>query len=127
MVQKEVIVSFSVIEFDEKGVLQDLPTPYPGGNLFSLASGGAIYVRDSQELVTEDQLNGGEFAELTDADWAEIEPLLRQNEIEFGIPLEKLLEVDGIQRPFSEVYRKIQPQKVKALQAEEAWVAHAPN
>ena len=92
-----------------------------------MASGGAIYVRDSQELVTEDQLNGGEFAELTDADWAEIEPLLRQNEIEFGIPLEKLLEVDGIQRPFSEVYRKIQPQKVKALQAEEAWVAHAPN
>ena len=62
-----------------------------------------------------------------DADWNEIEPLLRQNEIEFGIPLEKLLEIDGIQRPFNEIYRKIQPQKVKALQAEEAWVAHAKN
>jgi len=115
------------IEFDDKGNLQNLPTPYPGGNLFSLASGGAIYVRDPQELVTDDQLNGGEFSPIMDADWNEIEPLLRQNEIEFGIPLEKLLEIDGIQRPFNEIYRKIQPQKVKALQAEEAWVAHAKN
>ena len=38
-----------------------------------------------------------------------------------------ILEIDGIQRPFNEVYRKIQPQKIKALQAEEAWVAHAKN
>ena len=38
-----------------------------------------------------------------------------------------VLEIDGIQRPFNEVYRKIQPQKIKALQAEEVWVAHAKN
>ena len=115
------------VEFDEKGNLRNLPTPYPGGNLFSLASGGAIYVRDPRELVTDDQLNGGEFSPISDADWNEMEPLLRQNEIEFGIPVEKLLEVDGIQRPFDEVYRKIQPQKLKALQAEEMRVAHAEN
>ena len=115
------------IEFDDKGNLRDLPTPYPGGNLFSLASGGAIYVRDPRELVTDDQLNGGEFSSFTDADWNVIEPLLRENESEFGISVDKLLEVDGIQRPFDEVYRKIQPGKIKALQAEEMWVAHAEN
>ena len=31
------------IEFDEHGKMRDLPEPYPGSNLFSLASGGAIY------------------------------------------------------------------------------------
>ncbi|HEY7215657.1 MAG TPA: glutamate synthase, partial [Thermoanaerobaculia bacterium] len=34
------------VAFDEDGEIRDLPTPYPGGNLFSLASGGAIYARD---------------------------------------------------------------------------------
>ena len=32
--------------FDADGNAFDLAEPYPGGNLFSLASGGAIYVRD---------------------------------------------------------------------------------
>ena len=56
-----------------------------------------------------------------------VEPLLKQNEREFGISVEQLLEVDGQPRRPGEVYRRIQPVKVKALQAEEAWVAHAKN
>ena len=32
------------IEFDEDANIIDQPTPYPGSNLFSLASGGAIYL-----------------------------------------------------------------------------------
>jgi glutamate synthase domain-containing protein 3 len=31
------------ITFDEAGRMIDMETPYPGGNLFSLASGGAVY------------------------------------------------------------------------------------
>ena len=115
------------IEWDDNGELRELPTPYPGGNLFSLASGGAIYVRDPHQRVSTDQLNGGDFAPFTSADWAVVEPLLKQNEREFGIPVTCLLEVDGQPRRPGEVYRRIQPAKVKALQAEEMWVAHAKN
>jgi len=114
-------------EWDDNGELRELPTPYPGGNLFSLASGGAIYVRDPHQRVSTDQLNGGDFAPFTSADWAVVEPLLKQNEREFGIPVTRLLEVDGQPRRPGEVYRRIQPAKIKALQAEEMWVAHAKN
>src|SRR3972149_5813442 len=34
------------MEFDEYGKIREQATPFPGSNLFSLASGGAIYVRD---------------------------------------------------------------------------------
>ncbi len=115
------------LEWDDNGELRELPTPYPGGNLFSLASGGAIYVRDPHQRVSTDQLNGGDFAPFTSADWAVVEPLLKQNEREFGIPVTRLLEVDGQPRRPGEVYRRIQPAKVKALQAEEMWIAHAKN
>jgi glutamate synthase domain-containing protein 3 len=110
------------IRFDEDGRIVELDTPYPGGNLFSLASGGAIYVRDPRELLTTDQLNGGEFAALAEEDWALIEPYLRENERLFDIPVDELLRVDGALRSPSEVYRKIRPGSVRALQAEEAWV-----
>ena len=115
------------LEWDDDGELRELPTPYPGGNLFSLASGGAIYVRDPHQRVTADQLNGGDFAPFTSADWAVVEPLLRQNEREFGLPVARLLEVNGQPRRPGEVYRRIQPAATKALQAEEVWVAHAQN
>lgn len=110
------------IHFDESGRLAELDTPYPGGNLFSLASGGAIYVRDPRRLVSGDQLNGGEFDDLGDEDWALIEPYLRENERLFGISIAALLSVDGISLPPRQVYRKIRPGTVRALQAEEAWV-----
>jgi hypothetical protein len=47
---------------DENGHIQPLSEPYPGSNLFSLASGGAIYVRDPQRYCVEQQLNGGDAA-----------------------------------------------------------------
>jgi glutamate synthase domain-containing protein 3 len=34
------------IAVQDDGEIVELETPYPGGNLFSLASGGAIYIRD---------------------------------------------------------------------------------
>lgn len=110
------------IRFDEAGRLVDLPTPYPGGNLFSLASGGAIYLRDPRNFVGEDQLNGGAFVPFTGPDWELIRPHLEENEQTFGIPVARLLEIDGAAREPSQVYRKIRPGAVHALQAEEAWV-----
>jgi glutamate synthase domain-containing protein 1/glutamate synthase domain-containing protein 3 len=101
------------VTFDEKGNLAELDTPYPGGNLFSLASGGAIYLRDPHGKVDDEQLNGGQFADLTDADWKLIEPYLRRNEELFGIKLADLLRVDGKFQSPSCVYRKVQ---VKSLQ-----------
>ena len=95
------------VSLDEHGRLQELESPYPGGNLFSLASGGAIYLRDPRRLVGEDQLNGGAFVDLSPADWALIEPYLRENERLFGIHLQDLLEVDGRPRSPESVYRKV--------------------
>ncbi len=98
------------IDFDENGQVIDLDMPYPGSNLFSLASGGAIYLRDPDKKVVDDHLNGGEFANLSDADWELIRPYLEENEKLFGIRIEKdLLTIDGEQRSFGDVYRKVKP------------------
>ncbi len=110
------------IHFDEDGTICEQDTPYPGGNLFSLASGGAIYLRDPGHQVTDDQLNGGEFAPLTDQDWDLIRPTLEENESLFGIPLSRLLTVAGSRLSPAQVYRKIRPAGHKALLPEEAWV-----
>jgi glutamate synthase domain-containing protein 1/glutamate synthase domain-containing protein 3 len=110
------------LSITDDGRILDLDTPYPGSNLFSLASGGAIYARDPHRCLTGDQLNGGKFVEMTADDWTLIKPYLKENARLFNIPLERLLSVDG--RPWSPeaVYRKIMPRAVRALQAEEAWV-----
>jgi glutamate synthase domain-containing protein 1/glutamate synthase domain-containing protein 3 len=110
------------ITFDEDGSILELDTPYPGGNLFSLASGGAIYVRDPHQKITADQLNGGVFAPFGVQDWNQILPYLEENERLFGISISTLLEIDGQVCPPEQVYRNIQPKAVRALQAEEAWV-----
>jgi glutamate synthase domain-containing protein 1/glutamate synthase domain-containing protein 3 len=110
------------IALGDDGELADLDTPYPGGNLFSLASGGAIFVRDPHQHVTPDQLNGGTFAAFTDRDWALIEPYLAENARQFGISIDALLTVDGMRRDPADVYRTIMPSSMRALQAEEAWV-----
>jgi hypothetical protein len=89
---------------NETGEVKDLETPYAGGNLFSLASGGAIYLRDPLECVDEGQLNGGEFLSLTEKDWKAVLPYLEENERLFGISVEKDL-LRG--RKPEEVYRKI--------------------
>ncbi len=106
--------------FDAQGGQTELSTPYPGSNLFSLASGGAIYVRDPRRKVTEDQLNGGRFGLMTDQDWETILPYMRENERLFGVSLEGfLLKVDGKNVPPTKVYRKIEPSSAKG-EAEEA-------
>jgi hypothetical protein len=110
------------VAFDEDGDLVELPTPYPGGNLFSLASGGALYMRDPHGLLGEDQLNGGVYVGLAPQDWALLRPILEENQALFGIPVERLLSVDGDRRPPERVYRKIVPSGHKALLPEEAWV-----
>jgi glutamate synthase domain-containing protein 3 len=104
------------IEFDHEGDVQPQATPYPGSNIFSLASGGAIYVRDPHRVLVEEQLNGGAFGELTKEDWRLILPYLKENEHLFDISVEKdLLMVDGEKKAPEEVYRKITALKVKAL------------
>ena len=109
------------IEYDEKGEIRSMETPYPGGNLFSLSSGGAIYVRDPPGRVSTSQLNGGDFTKLTPADWDILEPLLVENAAHFGIPLAALLTVEGEVRAPEAVYRKIIQLKNKALSVEDAW------
>jgi glutamate synthase domain-containing protein 3 len=111
------------LEYDPRGRLRPQRTPYPGSNLFSLASGGAIYIRDPYQQVVEEQLNGGEIVPLTDADWNLILPYLLENQRLFDIAIDRdLLTVDGSQRPPDQVYRKIQPLKLGVLTAvEDSW------
>lgn len=103
------------VAFDAGGSITDLDTPYPGGNLSSLASGGAIYARDPLRRLNEEQLNGGRYADLTDEDWQLILPYLQENARLFSIPVERLLTVDGRTRAPQEVYRKIAPIELSVL------------
>jgi len=104
------------IGFDNTGKIVGLPTPYPGSNLFSLASGGAIYVRDPHRMVVDDQLNGGEIVELSTADWRLIRPYLEENERLFGISITKdLLTVGHEQKKPQEVYRKVKAVQLDVL------------
>jgi glutamate synthase domain-containing protein 1/glutamate synthase domain-containing protein 3 len=99
---------------DNDGSIREYESPYPGSNIFSLASGGAIYVRDPQRKLVDEQLNGGEFARITDADWRLIQPYLEENEKLFGITIDRLLTVDDKKRAPKEVYRKIRAKKTGA-------------
>lgn len=112
------------VKFDPQGHVGDLETPYPGGNLFSLASGGAVFLRDPGGNVGDDQLNGGQFGTFDSHCWETIRPLLEENERLFGIPITRLLEAKGAIRPPEMIYRVVLPARVRALQAEEAWVRH---
>jgi len=100
------------IRFDDEGYIVPLPEPYPGSNLFSLASGGAIFVRDPHKICVDGQLNGGMYLSLTEEDWKLILPFLEENERLFNIKVETLLTVDGKLLSPSEVYRKVVPIKV---------------
>ncbi|MFH1741504.1 MAG: glutamate synthase [bacterium] len=107
------------IRFDENGNVLPLDLPYPGSNLLSLASGGAIYVRDPHRTLVDEQLNAGAYQTLSAADWKLILPYLRENERLFDIQVERdLLTVDGVQRNPREVYRKVVPLKDAAIEAE---------
>jgi glutamate synthase domain-containing protein 1/glutamate synthase domain-containing protein 3 len=102
--------------FDDEENIIAQETPYPGSNLFSLASGGAIYMRDPHQIVVEEQLNGGEIVDLSSQDWELILPYLKENERLFGISIEKdLLTVDGQEKTYQEVFRKVQAVKLDVL------------
>ncbi len=107
------------LRFDEHGTPIPLDLPYAGGNLLSLASGGAIYVRDPYRTLVEEQLNGGMYRPLSTADWRLILPYLRENERLFGIQIERdLLTVDGAVREPRNVYRKVMPRTDAEIEAE---------
>jgi glutamate synthase domain-containing protein 3 len=98
------------LNYDQYGRLHPLELPYPGGNLLSLASGGAIYIRDPHRTLVEEQLNGGVYRPLSTADWRLILPYLEENERLFGIRIDRdLLTVDGILSSPQAVYRKVMP------------------
>jgi glutamate synthase domain-containing protein 3 len=112
------------LAFDDEGKIYPQPSPYPGSNLFSLASGGAIYVRDPYRFVDEQQLNGGEVVPLEEKDWDLILPYLRENERLFGISIENdLLSVEGERKSPLEVYRKVRPQTARDIEEDglEEW------
>jgi glutamate synthase domain-containing protein 3 len=103
------------LRFNEKGEIVELDTPYPGGNLFSLASGGAIYIRDPHKKAEESQLHGGKFAEMTEKDVEIILPYLKENERLFHIAINDLLTINGELLPLNRVYRKVEAIKLKIL------------
>ena len=103
------------LKYNTKGEIVELDTPYPGGNLFSLASGGAIYIRDPHIRVEQGQLNGGRFAEVSEKDWELILPYLKENEKLFDIPVERLLRVEGKALPYNKIYRKVEAVELKIL------------
>lgn len=105
------------VAFDGHAKLVPLATPYPGSNLFSLASGGAIYVRDPDQKVVEQQLNGGVFAPFGNPDWRLIRPYLEENERLFGVKVQDLLTVNGKLREPEQVYRKVSAQSLAVLAA----------
>jgi len=100
--------------FDDHGNFIAQEIPYPGSNLFSLASGGAIYVRDPHQTIDTEQLNGGEIVPISQKDWGLILPYLKENERLFGISIEHgLLNVGSEILPPDRVYRKVQPLRVE--------------
>ncbi|MFC1528750.1 glutamate synthase [Candidatus Latescibacterota bacterium] len=103
------------IEFDDDGHVIPQPEPYPGSNLFSLASGGAIYIRDPHKKIVDEQLNGGKFTPFKDEDWEQILPYLEENKRLFGITVDDLLRVDGKTHSPGQVYRKVSPAMIAAL------------
>jgi len=103
------------VEFDGHAKLVPQAHPYPGSNLFSLASGGAIYVRDPHKKLVEQQLNGGVFAPFTGADWRLIRTYLEENERLFGIKVQDLLTVNGKLCEPEQVYRKVSAQALAVL------------
>jgi glutamate synthase domain-containing protein 1/glutamate synthase domain-containing protein 3 len=97
------------VTFNEEGIVVPLPEPYPGSNLFSLASGGAAFIRDPRRQLVTEQLNGCIFSPFTRKDWDLISPYLRENEKLFGITVDDLLTVNGKKLDPTKVYRKVSP------------------
>jgi len=99
------------LTINDYGEVIELEDPYPGSNLFSLSSGGALYIRDPYNKLDENQLHGGKYAKLTLDDWKLIYPYLKENEELFGISVDFLLTVNNKKKNFDEVYKKVIPLK----------------
>ncbi len=97
------------IKFDDDGSIILMNEPYPGSNIFSLASGGAIYVRDPGKTLVDQQLNGGVIEPINRKDWELILPYLEENERLFNIRIDDLLTVNGKKRNPLHVYSKVIP------------------
>jgi glutamate synthase domain-containing protein 1/glutamate synthase domain-containing protein 3 len=107
------------LQVNDDGSVEPLDLPYPGSNLLSLASGGAIYVRDPHQTLVDEQLNAGMFRRLSSDDWKLILPYLQENERLFNIQVERdLLTVDGSLREPAEVYRKVMPHSDDEIEME---------
>jgi glutamate synthase domain-containing protein 3 len=102
-------VCINGIGFGSDGRIVRLAEPYPGGNFFSLASGGAGYINDPAGTLDAGQLNGATFASFGLQDWGVLLPYLEENAVLFGIPVGALLTVGGQRRKPEEVYRKVVP------------------
>ncbi len=98
------------VAFEDDGRVVELDEPYHGSNIFSLASGGAIYIRDPRKTLVDQQLNGGVIEPLSERDWKLILPYLEENERLFDISIDDLLTVNGKKRNPLQVYRKVVPQ-----------------
>jgi hypothetical protein len=73
-----------------------------------LASGGACYLNDPYNTVSETQLNGASFVPFKQADFHIILPYLCTNRDLFGISIrDDLLMVDGVLKWPKEVFRKV--------------------
>ena len=99
----------------DAGRIRELEAPYPGSNLFSQASGGAVYIRDPAGKVGADQLNGGQLGRMNQDDWQLILPYLLENQELFGVKVEDLLRTDSQPDEPEKVYRKIEAIPLKAL------------
>jgi glutamate synthase domain-containing protein 1/glutamate synthase domain-containing protein 3 len=99
------------VAFDDTGRVVEMDEPYPGSNIFSLASGGAMYVRDPRKTLVDQQLNGGVIEPLNEKDWELILPYLEENERLFNITVEDLLTVGGKKMSPLRVFRKVVPMK----------------
>jgi glutamate synthase domain-containing protein 3 len=112
------------LTIDKDGNITPQEAPYSGSNLFSLASGGAIFVRDPYKKIVPEQLNGGEILSFTERDWKLILPYLQENERLFGISIdEHLLTVNGKKLRPEEVYRTIAAVKLSVLSSASAAMA----
>jgi len=78
-------------------------------NLFSLASGGPIFVRDPNRTLVEQQLNGGKFCPMSNADWELILPMLEEESAAVRNHHRGPPDRNGRMRKPASVYRKVVP------------------
>lgn len=109
------------INFLPDGTYSFYEDPYPGSNLLSLASGGAIYIRDPNHIIENSQLNGGKIVPISQQDWEILLPYIQKNETLFGISIDMLLSVNGKKLPPEKIYRKVIPDVHRELLPEEEW------